>query len=74
MKKICILGAGSWGTALSILLAGNGHAVSVWSIDPEEVLMLNDYREQRDKLPGVIVPSSIEFTTNMQAATEYLRG
>ena len=70
MKKICILGAGSWGTALSILLAGNGHAVSVWSIDPEEVLMLNDYREQRDKLPGVIVPSSIEFTTNMQAAID----
>ncbi|MDD5999267.1 MAG: NAD(P)-dependent glycerol-3-phosphate dehydrogenase, partial [Lachnospiraceae bacterium] len=70
MKKICILGAGSWGTALSILLAGNGHQVSVWSIDPEEVLMLNDYREQRDKLPGVIVPSSIEFTTNMQSAID----
>ena len=43
--KICILGAGSWGTALSILLAGNGHDVTVWSIDPEEVLMLKNYRE-----------------------------
>lgn len=68
MKKICILGAGSWGTALSILLCNNGHDVTVWSIDPEEVLMLNDYREQREKLPGVIVPSMIVFTTNMEVA------
>ena len=68
MKKICILGAGSWGTALSILLCNNGHDVTVWSIDPEEVLMLKDYREQRDKLPGVIVPSTIAFTTNMELA------
>ena len=68
--KIGILGAGSWGTALSILLAGNGHDVTVWSIDPEEVLMLKDYREQREKLPGVIVPSTVEFTTDMQLAVE----
>lgn len=68
MKKICVLGAGSWGTALSILLSGNGHDVTVWSIDPEEVLMLKDYREQREKLPGVIVPSTIEFTTDMEMA------
>jgi glycerol-3-phosphate dehydrogenase (NAD(P)+) len=68
MKNICILGAGSWGTALSILLCSNGHNVTVWSIDPEEVLMLKDYREHRDKLPGVIIPSTIEFTTDMEAA------
>ncbi|MBO5089106.1 MAG: NAD(P)-dependent glycerol-3-phosphate dehydrogenase [Lachnospiraceae bacterium] len=68
MKKVCVLGAGSWGTALSIVLANNGHDVMVWSIDPEEVLMLKDYREQRDKLPGVMVPSVIEFTTDMEMA------
>ena len=68
MKKVCVLGAGSWGTALSIVLANNGHDVTVWSIDPEEVLMLKDYREQRDKLPGVMVPSIIEFTTDMEMA------
>lgn len=70
MKKVCVLGAGSWGTALSIVLANNGHDVTVWSIDPEEVLMLKDYREQRDKLPGVMVPSIIEFTTDMEMALE----
>ena len=68
MKNICILGAGSWGTALSILLNGNGHNVTVWSIDPEEILMLNDYREHRDKLPGVMIPSTIEFTTELETA------
>lgn len=68
MKKISVLGAGSWGTALAILLCNNGHDVTVWSIDPEEVLMLNEYREQRDKLPGVIVPSAIVFTTDLETA------
>ena len=68
MKKISVLGAGSWGTALSILLSENGHDVTVWSIDPEEVLMINNYREQRDKLPGVIVPSTIVFTTDLELA------
>lgn len=70
MKKVCVLGAGSWGTALSIVLANNNHDVTVWSIDPEEVLMLKDYREQRDKLPGVILPSTIEFTTDVELALE----
>jgi len=70
MRKVCILGAGSWGTALAVLLCGNGHEVSVWSIDPEEVMMLNDFREHRDKLPGVMIPSSIEFTTDMQYAID----
>ena len=68
MRDICILGAGSWGTALAILLSKNGHQVTVWSIDPEEVLMLRNYREQRDKLPGVIVPSTVDFTTDLEGA------
>lgn len=68
MRRICILGAGSWGTALSVLLCQNGHDVVVWSIDPEEIRMLNEDREQRDKLPGVMIPSTIEFTTNMELA------
>ncbi len=68
--RVCVLGAGSWGTALSIVLANNDHEVIVWSIDPEEILMLKDFREQRDKLPGVIVPGTIEFTTDMEMALE----
>ena len=37
MAKVGVLGAGSWGTALAILLHDNGHDVTVWSIDPKDV-------------------------------------
>ena len=56
MAKIGMIGAGSWGTALSWLLANNGHSVVVWSALADEISMLRDYRENRSKLPGVILP------------------
>ena len=40
MAKVGIMGAGSWGTALSLLLHKNGHDVTVWSINADEVEML----------------------------------
>lgn len=66
--KIGILGAGGWGSALANLLAGNGHEVTVWSIDQKEVAMLKEFHEQRDRLPGVILDSSIEYTTEAKTA------
>lgn len=41
MANIGVLGAGSWGTALSVLLHDNGNQVTIWSIDPAEVEMLS---------------------------------
>ena len=41
--KIGVLGAGGWGSALANLLAGNGHEVTVWSIDEREVAMLKEF-------------------------------
>jgi len=64
--KIGIIGAGSWGIALSVLLNKNGHDVTVWSIIPEEIEMLNREREHKTKLPGVILPDSISFTTDLE--------
>ena len=66
--KICVLGAGSWGIALTNLLARNGHEMTVWSIDPEEVSMLRSFSEHRTKLPGVILPGTVEFLTDMETA------
>ena len=66
--KICILGAGSWGIAITKLLTYNGHEVSVWSIDPEEIAMLNEYCEHKTKLPGVILSGAVTFTTDMKTA------
>lgn len=69
-KKICIIGAGSWGTALSILLAKNGHKVNMWSKFKEEVDMLNIQREHADKLPGVIIPANVFCTTDAEEAVK----
>jgi glycerol-3-phosphate dehydrogenase (NAD(P)+) len=66
--KICVLGAGSWGIALTKLLTCNNHELSVWSIDPEEISMLKTSCEHKTKLPGVILPGTVEFTTDIGLA------
>lgn len=71
MKQITFLGAGSWGTALAILLAKNGHKVMMWSKMKEEVDMLTEHREHLQRLPGVKLPSSIEITGNLEQAVEH---
>lgn len=68
MAKAGVLGAGSWGTALAILLHNNGHEVTVWSINKEEVEMLSTKREHESKLPGVKIPEAICFTNELEEA------
>ena len=67
MAKVSIIGAGSWGLGLAILLNNNGHGVKVWSVFPEEIEELKVTRENKKCLPGVKIPETIEFT----ADTEY---
>lgn len=69
MAKIGILGAGSWGTALAVLLDNNGHRVQVWSTFEEEVRMLNETHEHSEKLPGVKIPQTISFTNDLEEST-----
>ena len=65
-----MLGAGSWGIALTKLLSLNNHEVTVWSIDPEEINMLKTYCEHKTKLPGVILPGTVEFMTDLELAVK----
>jgi len=67
MAKISILGAGSWGTALSVLLSNNGHDVTLWTCFKEEASMLREKREHADKLPGVILSESIGISTDLRS-------
>ena len=68
MKKISFLGAGSWGTALAILCANNGHKVTIWSKIKSETDMLREKREHVDRLPGVKLPDSIEIEDDLEKA------
>ena len=67
MAKISVLGAGSWGMALAILLQHNGHEVRLWSALPDEVEMLKTTRESKGKLPGVLLPMEINVTGDTAA-------
>ena len=66
--QIAVLGAGSWGTTLAILLAGNSHAVTLWSHKPEHVEEIRATRENPRFLPGVTIPQSISVTNDLQQA------
>ncbi len=68
MAKVGIIGAGSWGTALSVLLHDNGHQVTIWSIDAEEVRMLDEKREHEKKLPNVRLSEDMVITGDLEAA------
>ena len=70
MRNVTFLGAGSWGTALAILCANNGHKVTIWSAVESELEMLRVNREHKDRLPGVILPDSIEIEGDIEKACE----
>ena len=70
MAKAAVIGAGSWGTALSLVLHTNGNDVTVWSIVEQEIQMLREKHEHVDKLPGVKLPEGITFTTDLKEAIE----
>ena len=53
MANVSVLGAGSWGLGLALLLNNNGHNVTVWSVLKDEVAMLQTEREHKRCLPGV---------------------
>ncbi len=70
MAKIGIIGAGSWGIALSVLLHNNGHDITIWSALKDEIEMLKTEHEQKDKLPGVKLADDVVFTVNLSEAIE----
>lgn len=70
MAKVSVIGAGSWGTALALLLHKNEHDVTVWSIMEDEIKMLTEKREHASKLPGVRLPDDMKFTTDLEASLQ----
>lgn len=68
MKKIGMIGAGSWGTALAWLLVNNGHELTMWSYREDEAQTLQKDRENKSKLPGVKFPENIRITSDLEEA------
>ncbi len=70
MEKVCILGAGSWGTAQALLLSKNYYQVSLWSRPEEGLESFMATRENKRFLPGVILPDNVSITLDLKEAVE----
>ncbi len=69
MARIGIIGGGSWGIAIAVLLYKNGHHVTVWSALESEIAMLKEKHEHK-MLPGVVLPQDMVFTVSDREAVE----
>jgi len=67
MAKVTILGGGTWGIALAVLLHNNGHEVTVWSAVEKEIQMLKELHEHK-MLPGVKLPDELIYTLDEKQA------
>jgi glycerol-3-phosphate dehydrogenase (NAD(P)+) len=67
-ERIGVIGAGAWGTALSMLLADKGHDVTLWMYEPDLAAETARVRENRIYLPGFTLPASIKVTSSLETA------
>jgi glycerol-3-phosphate dehydrogenase (NAD(P)+) len=65
MTFIAVIGAGSWGTALSLALANAGHAIKLWAYEEAVVASILEYGENRLYMPGVLLPKTILPTSSL---------
>lgn len=70
MKKIGVIGAGSWGTALALTLSGKGHQVKIWDVNPEHLRELEENRENKRYLPGIPFNECLQTAKTIQEAIE----
>lgn len=68
MSKIAVFGAGSWGTAFSMVLADGGNDVTIWGRREEVCQTINERRENSDYLPGIELPATICATHDPEKA------
>lgn len=65
MARVGVIGGGTWGTALALLLHKNGHEVTVGSVVEQEIVMLRD-KHEHSNLPGISIPEDMAFTTSLE--------
>ncbi|MGA9116002.1 MAG: NAD(P)H-dependent glycerol-3-phosphate dehydrogenase [Bacteroidota bacterium] len=68
--RIAVLGAGSWGTTLAVLLAGKTHRVALWSYSPQDIRTMESTRVNAGFLPGVPIPPDVLITGDVRRAAD----
>ncbi len=68
MSKVSILGAGTWGCALAIVLAGKGHNVTIWTKIENEAKALQENRKNMRNLPGAELPDKVAVILDLEEA------
>ena len=68
MYKLCVLGSGSWGTAISNVIAEGGYDVALWCFLKEEYDMLTEFHEHKKYLPGTKLNDKIKYTCDIEEA------
>lgn len=66
--KVTVLGAGSWGIALALVLEHNGHDVTLWEFRPDAAEQLRQTRDAKEFLPGIKIPTSIQVKSDFEQA------
>ena len=70
MAKISVIGSGGWGIALTILLHKNGHDLTIWSFDKKEAEELKKTRQNKTKLPNILLPEDIKVTDDLRETVD----
>lgn len=66
MAQIAVIGAGSWGSALSIVLSDNNHDVRLWGRDEQQIKEINEKHTNENYLPGVSLPKNVIGYTSLE--------
>lgn len=72
-QPVAVIGAGAWGTALAWSVAENGAPVTIWALEPEVVDSINSAHENRNFLPGLILPDNLRATNDIGEAVKGCR-
>ena len=70
MTRVAVVGAGSWGTALSAVLAKKGHDTCLWAFEPDVAEQITRGRENATYLPGIDLPQNLRSTADLATAVQ----
>lgn len=71
MENVTVLGAGSWGTALAIVLAENGHHTLLWTHRGEQAVEINEHHTNQKYLPETNLPNNLVATSHLEKAIDH---